>query len=73
MSHIYGHEPKKGDTVVGVLPIAMIARLQAASVCCISVELSIPAHLRGKELSATEFNQLKPTLKIYHIADVVEL
>ncbi len=48
----------EGDSVIGVLPISLAARLNDMGVRTFVLTLNIPADLRGKELSAEDMDNL---------------
>lgn len=54
---------KSGDTVIGTLPINIIAQINAMGVRYIHLSLTIPPHLRGVELNVDELNECQATLE----------
>lgn len=56
--HIGEHEVEAGDVVIGVLPPALTAALNARAVRCLQIVLPLAAHDRGRELCATRMRAL---------------
>lgn len=56
-----------GDTVVGSLPINLVADLDERSIRYLHLSLCIPEHLRGIELSAEQLSQLNAKLEPYSV------
>lgn len=44
----------RGDTVIGVLPIQIVARLTGRGVTCLLLEMQVPPEARGRELSVED-------------------
>lgn len=59
---------KKGDTVIGTLPINMVYQLNQKSVRYVHLSLEIPANLRGVELSAEQLQQCQATLEEFWVS-----
>ena len=59
-----------GDCVIGNLPLAWIARLNAHGVRYINLDLTIPAHLRGQELDLAAFQACQPALTEYRVEQI---
>lgn len=57
----------KGDTVVGSLPINVVADLNKLGVDYIHLNLYVPESLRGVELSAEQLVVLNATLEPYRV------
>lgn len=56
-----------GDTVVGTLPIQLAAEVCARGARYLHLSLTLPAHLRGRELSAAEMTVADACLRNFHI------
>lgn len=56
-----------GDTVVGSLPINLVADLGERGISYLHLSLCIPEHLRGIELSAEQLSQLDAKLEPYTV------
>lgn len=52
VEHLDVGEVEAGDTVIGVLPPALIAKLNARAVRCVQIVMNVGAGDRGRELSA---------------------
>ena len=61
------HKLLAGDTVVGSLPINLVADLTERGVHYLHLSLYIPEHLRGIELSAEQLSQLDAKLEPYRV------
>ncbi len=61
-----------GDTVIGTLPVNLIALLQRMDVRYFHLSLAIPAGLRGKELSAEQLDTFGARLTAYRIEEIPE-
>lgn len=76
--HIDQHQPhfeigqaKAGDTVIGNLPIGMVAQLNKDNIKYLHMEMTIPFSHRGKELSLDEMNQFNAKLVSYQVTEQV--
>ena len=56
-----------GDTVVGSLPINIVADLNALGVTYQHLSLYIPENLRGVELSAEQLSTLNAEIETYQV------
>ncbi|MGD8175639.1 CRISPR-associated protein Csx16 [Marinimicrobium sp. ARAG 43.8] len=54
-----------GDTVIGTLPVNLVATLCKRGVRYLHLEVSPPPHLRGQELSAKQLSELDTVLVEY--------
>lgn len=63
---------KAGDTVIGSLPINIVADLNDLGVHYLHLSLYIPEHLRGKELSAEQLSNLSAKLEPYKVQRLSE-
>lgn len=61
------HHLSAGDTIVGSLPINLVADLGARGINYLHLSLYIPEHLRGIELSAEQLSQLDAKLEPYRV------
>lgn len=60
-------EIKKGDTVIGILPMHLAAQVCAKGAQFIALCLDIPSDLRGKELTLTQLESLSCHLQAYSV------
>lgn len=58
---------KSGDTVIGTLPINLIAQINALGVRYIHLSLEIPPELRGVELNVEQLNECRATLQAFYV------
>jgi len=65
--HLEPSQVQSGDTVIGSLPVNLVAKLCACGVQYLHLSLQLPAHLRGQELSATQLDELGAQLQAFHI------
>ncbi|MFB4203574.1 hypothetical protein KBTX_03424 [wastewater metagenome] len=63
VAHLDPARPAKGDTVVGTLPVPLIARLTERGVDYLHLTIPVPAERRGTELSADELEHLGACLQ----------
>jgi len=68
--HLNIDDIKQGDEVVGILPIKMIAKLCAKQAKYFHLDISVPAELRGVELSAKLLDELGAKLTPYHVIEL---
>ncbi|WP_095499174.1 CRISPR-associated protein Csx16 [Paraferrimonas haliotis] len=61
---------KEGDLVIGTLPIHLIAALTRKRVTYWHLSLTVPAHLRGVEMSENQLLSCSPRLERF---DVVQM
>lgn len=54
---------KPNDTVIGSLPVQMVAQLTAKNVRYIHLSLTVPEHLRGTELSIEQMQECNVKLE----------
>lgn len=65
ISHLEPLEIEPGDTVIGTLPVNLVADLCARGAEYLHLRLDLPEHLRGRDLSADELTQLGARLEGY--------
>lgn len=58
---------KSGDTVIGTLPIHIIADINAIGVHYVHLSFNVPAHLRGVELSVEQLTKYNAALQAYDV------
>ncbi|GHU08167.1 hypothetical protein AGMMS50225_06300 [Betaproteobacteria bacterium] len=56
---------KAGDTIIGSLPVHLAAIINQRGAAYYNLSLDLPAHLRGKELSAEELTACNARLEAY--------
>lgn len=67
LSHLDTALVQPGDTVVGTLPVHLAATVCGQGAQYINLSLDIPAHWRGRELSAHELQQCQARLECFDI------
>lgn len=72
ISHLDGQDIPSGATVVGTLPVSQIAALAKKGVRYLHLEIEIPYHLRGKELSSKQLDELGARLVPYFAMQLEE-
>lgn len=65
LSHLDPTIVQKGDTVLGTLPIPLVATVCARGARYYHLTVDLPATLRGQELSANELEMLQAELVEY--------
>ncbi len=64
--HLQSAQPiQAGDTVIGTLPVNLIAQINAQGATYLHLTLELPPHLRGQELTADQLDQLGAQLVRY--------
>ncbi len=58
---------RQGDTVIGTLPVNIAAQVCEKGARYIHLSLELPAHMRGRELTAAELEQYGARLQAYRI------
>ncbi len=66
VDHLDEQEVVRGDTVIGTLPLPLVARLVARGVEVGLIEINLPAEERGRELSAEDMDRLGARLVRAH-------
>ena len=66
-THLGALEVKAGDTVIGSLPVHLAAAVCEAGARYINLSLDLPAHARGKELTADQLIAFNARLEEYRI------
>ncbi len=64
-SHFNIDEVQAGDTVLGTLPIHLVAQICDRGASYYHLTLNLPEHLRGRELSAQEMKKANARLEQY--------
>jgi CRISPR-associated protein Csx16 len=67
VAHLDPVRIRAGDTVIGSLPVNLAARVCAAGAQYLHISLELPAHLRGRELSADELTTLGARLQAFQV------
>ena len=70
LAHLEIDDVKKGDIVVGNLPIQLAARVCAKGARYFHLEINVPLAYRGKELSASLLEQFKAKLTEFDIVNI---
>lgn len=69
-THLDINDVQAGDCVVGTLPIPMVAALNQKGASYLHLSVSVPASLRGQELSEHELLVLGATLRPFRVLEV---
>ncbi len=69
--HLSIEQLQPGDTVIGNLPVQMVAQLTARQVRYLHLTVNVPRHLRGQELTVENLHQLKAQLCQFTASAVV--
>ncbi len=64
-THLELGDVHNGDTVIGSLPVNMVAELTAKQVNYFHLSMDLPEHLRGRELSMQEMQACRARLEQY--------
>lgn len=66
LPHLDPAEVTAGDTVMGTLPLPLVANVCARGARYLHLSVNLPAELRGQELSADQLEALGASLSEYH-------
>ncbi len=66
-THVTPDDVQPGDTVVGTLPVHLLAALQARGVRCLSLVVPLEAGDRGRELHIPDLDRLGAYLAEYRV------
>ena len=58
---------QSGDTVIGTLPVHLAAAVCSQGARFFNLSLDLPAHWRGRELSADDLRQCKARLEAFQV------
>ncbi len=67
LSHLDTARIQSGDTVIGTLPVHLAAAVCSQGARFFNLSLDLPAHWRGRELSAYELRQCQARLECFEI------
>ena len=67
LSHLDTARIQRGDTVIGTLPVHLAAAVCQVGARFYNLSLDLPAHWRGRELSADELRQCQARLESFDI------
>jgi len=67
VEHLDVAQVSKGDTVVGTLPVNLVARVCEAGARYLHLSLALPPALRGQELDADQLEALGTRLEAYEV------
>ena len=67
VNHLNAEQVQAGDTVIGTLPVHLAAAVCNQGARFFNLSLDIPAHCRGRELSADELRTCHARLEGFHI------
>ncbi len=64
-THLDIEQIQANDSVIGTLPINLVAELTRKKATYYHLTLELPEHLRGKELTANDMQRCKARLEAY--------
>ena len=67
LTHLDTARIQRGDTVIGTLPVHLAAAVCQVGARFYNLSLDLPAHWRGRELSADELRQCQARLESFDI------
>jgi CRISPR-associated protein Csx16 len=70
LAHLDTARIQRGDTVIGTLPVHLAAAVCSQGARFFNLSLDLPAHWRGRELSADELRQCQARLECFEIRKV---
>ncbi len=70
VAHLTPESIRAGDTVIGILPVHLVAQLCARGARYLNLSLDLPAEARGRELSAEELERYGARLEAFEVRAV---
>ena len=70
IAHLDPVDIAPGDTVIGILPVNLAARVCARGARYLNLSLDLPAEARGRELSADEIEAYGARLEAYEVSAI---
>lgn len=67
VAHLDSALVQPGDTVIGSLPVNLAAQVCQRGAAYWHLSLALPAHMRGRELSAAELQHMGAHVHPYHV------
>lgn len=67
LTHLDAVRIQRGDTVIGTLPVHLAAAVCSQGAQFYNLSLDLPAHWRGRELSADELRQCQARLEAFSV------
>jgi CRISPR-associated protein Csx16 len=67
LGHLDPAHIQSGDTVIGTLPVNLAAVVCSKGALFLNLSLDLPAHWRGRELSASELRQCRARLEAFNV------
>lgn len=68
--HLDPCEVAAGDTVIGSLPINLVADICARGAIYFNLSLNLPVHLRGQELDVDDLEHCQAILEKYYVRKI---
>lgn len=68
--HLDAAQVQAGDTVIGTLPVHLAAAVCSQGARYFNLSLDLPAHWRGRELSAIELGQCLARLEAFQVTPI---
>ncbi len=65
VDHLESDDAQPGDTVIGTLPVNLVAEINARGAQYLHLTLELPPELRGKELTAEDMRRCGARLESY--------
>lgn len=70
VEHLDVREVEAGDWVLGTLPVSLVAQVCARGAFYLHLDVRLPAHARGSELSVAQLQQFGARLGAYHVLEL---
>ena len=67
IAHLDPAEVQPGDTVIGSLPVHLAAEVCRCGARYLNLSIDLPAHARGRELTADELLAFNARLEAFHV------
>ncbi len=70
VAHLDPEDVGMGDTVIGSLPVHLVAEICARGARYLHLSLDLPPELRGRELSSDDMNVCNARLEEYEVREI---
>lgn len=70
VAHLDPADIAPGDTVIGILPVHLVAQLCARGARYLNLSLDLPAEARGRELTAEQLERYGARLEAFEVRAV---
>jgi CRISPR-associated protein Csx16 len=69
LEHFHPDQAQGGDTLIGNLPIGMVAKLNQMGVSYLHIDINVPQAFRGQELTETQMQEFGASIVAYEVSE----